>query len=189
MRWRPRETRAGSGVLEAGAGDFVERDAVRGGGTHGPDGAVAGELGGREIECGGVARAEAEGGDGGGGGLVVGEEDADVMAAEGVVAGALRGGLRAAQRGEQEEDAGEMESAETHWFHFRRSRAGKAINSAGAKDCGRARRLATLHPNGQMRPSGTPPWRELVLGVDSWMLGAPRMGHPVGLIQLRDMRV
>ena len=50
----------------------------------------------------------------------MGEEDADVVAAYGVVAAALRGGFRAAQRGEQEEDSGEMEGAETHCFHFRR---------------------------------------------------------------------
>jgi len=77
----------GGRALDAEGGDGLELDAVRGGWAHGPGSAVLGERGCGEGQLGGFAGAEAESSFGVGGGLLLREENADVVCPEGGLAG------------------------------------------------------------------------------------------------------
>ena len=87
---------------------------MRGGWAHGPGGTVKDDQGEREIEVREIAGARCQRGFGGDAGVVVSQQDADVVGAEAGVAGLEHRCFCAAQGGEQEKEAGEMAWAEFH---------------------------------------------------------------------------
>jgi hypothetical protein len=125
MEWRPGRKASGERGLCAEAGDGLELQRVRGGRAQGEGGAVPGDQGDGEIEVGEVALVAYQSGFGADAGVVLGEQHADVVAAEGVV-GSQRRGFGSAHGRKQEDEAGEMARAELHGATFRCFRCTKA---------------------------------------------------------------
>ena len=111
---RQRRKRLGSGVSGGEAGDGLELHGVRCGWAQGQGRAMPGDHGDREIEMGEVAGVGFQYGFGADARVVLGEQSGDVVAAEGEVAGVQQRSFRAAQGGEQEDEAGEMARAKLH---------------------------------------------------------------------------
>jgi hypothetical protein len=106
MRW-------GRG-LEAEAGDGLECSAVGRRRTHGPDGTVLHERCNRKVEPEGILAAGVEFCPGVDSGVVLRQEDAYIVDAATKVALAQNRSFCRAERGEQQQDAGEMEGAKSH---------------------------------------------------------------------------
>jgi hypothetical protein len=111
-----------SGGLGGEAGRGLQLHGVCGGWARGEGWAVLCDQGHWELEVREIARAGCWDGFGREGSLLAGEQHADVVAADSEVACMQHGCLGTAQRGEQDDEAGEMARAEFHFVDIGRTR-------------------------------------------------------------------